>query len=113
MAKFRRSVRVELMRQTKLLHDQGWSQRAIAKHLQVAQPTICQWLKVIAEPRTLQERIAWKIRAELVCCDIYQRMEDVYNEKDDTAWRALRHSSDYHDICFYGEWSARLAEEAK
>lgn len=57
-----------------------------------------------------QERIAAKIRAELVCCDIYARME-ACDAAGDEEWMLLRHSSDYHAICFYGEWAARLAEQ--
>ncbi len=50
----------------------------------------------IAEERA---RIAYRIRAELVCCDVYER--DSYTE------RAGRE----HPICFWGEAAARIAEE--
>lgn len=53
------------------------------------------------------------IRDELVCCDIYQRLQDLYTEdgKPTYAYRTLRNSHEYHDICYYGEWSARIVEK--
>jgi hypothetical protein len=51
----------------------------------------------IAE-RDLRARIAYRIRAELVCCDIYERDHDT-----DRAGRT-------HAICFWGEAGARIAE---
>ena len=53
---------------------------------------------------------AAQIRNQLVCCDIYQRLHDLFG-RDAHAYRELRQSNDYHDICFYGEWSARIVEE--
>lgn len=97
-----------LIARARQMHEQqNMSQRAIAEKLGVSQPTISNWLR----RRTPQERVAEKIRAELVCCDIYQRMEDAYDPEDDSGYRALRHSRDYHDMCFYGEWAARTAEQ--
>lgn len=91
------------------MQAQGMTQRVIAQLLGVSQPTVSDWVRRVS----LQEKIAAKIRAELVCCDIYQRMEDAYDPEDDTAWKTLRHGMDYHDICFFGEWSARIAEAVK
>lgn len=108
-----RDQRIELARQAHLLRAQRRTQREIADALGVSQPTVCNWLKRPPSGLTARGRIAEKIRAELVCCDIYQRMEDVNNPEDDSAWKALRHSRDYHDICFFGEWAARIAEQAK
>lgn len=102
--------RLELMQKARILTErQGLSQRVIATMLGVSQPTICQWLQR-GDLGTIQQQVAEKIRAELVCCDIYQRMEDAYDPEDDSGWKLLRHSRDYHDICFYGEWAARIAE---
>lgn len=55
-----------------------------------------------------RDSAAEAIRDELVCCDIYQRLQDISG--DETAWRELRRSHDYHVTCFFGEWSARIAE---
>ncbi len=102
--------RTELIHRAKIMYyQQKMTQRDIAAALKVSQPTVSDWVRRVS----LQEKIAQRIRAQLVCCEIYQRMEDAYDPEDDTAWKELRHSRDYHDICFYGEWAARLAEEVK
>lgn len=49
--------------------------------------------------RGLRASIAYRIRAELVCCDVYERDHDT-----DRAGRT-------HPICFWGEAAARIAEE--
>lgn len=63
---------------------------------------------------------AEQIRSELVCCDIHQRVENAYtearaatggHEEGIAAQRAIMRSPDYHAICHYGEWSARIVEE--
>lgn len=99
--------RRELIRQALELSDAGLSQLKIAQRLDVAQPTVHNWLRRYKP--TLQQKIGAVIRAELVCCDIYQRMENV--KDDPVAWKELRHGADYHAPCFYGEWSARIAEK--
>lgn len=50
---------------------------------------------------------AAKIRAEMVCCDVYDQLARFFDEAE---YRALRRSSNYHGICHYGEWAARLVE---
>lgn len=66
------------------------------------------------------QEIADLIRAEMVCCDIYQRMESVWKSpgtrgtpQEREQWRALKKSHEYHDICYFGEWAAQLAERGK
>lgn len=49
--------------------------------------------------RETRARIAYRIRAELVCCDVYERDHDT-----ERAGRT-------HGICFWGEASARIAED--
>lgn len=49
--------------------------------------------------RECAERIAYNIRAELVCCDAYDRFE--YSEQAEEIG---------HGLCYWGEASARLAE---
>lgn len=49
---------------------------------------------------------AERIRDELVCCDIYARLEAT---RDEVAHRAIRRSPEYHAICHYGEWAAQIA----
>lgn len=75
--------------------------------------------KLMSAERELRQCIAEDIRSELVCCDIYQRMEGAYrdatgvtggHEEGMAAMSRIMRSSDYHDICHYGEWSARIAQ---
>lgn len=103
-------TRVPLMGQAKALHDQGLTQRQIADQLSVSQPTVCVWLRKV-RAGTPQERAATKIRAELVCCEIFGQMEALYGDLE--AQAQLRKSKAYHAICYYGEWAARLAEQTK
>jgi hypothetical protein len=51
-------------------------------------------------------QIAYRIRAELVCCQIYGRVHDT---GELTLKQALK-SRDWHDLCYWGEASARIAE---
>lgn len=53
--------------------------------------------------RQLRARIAYRIRAELVCCDIFER-----SHRDGTAELI---SEGPHSICFWGEAAARIAED--
>jgi hypothetical protein len=54
--------------------------------------------------RDLRAAIAYRIRAELVCCQIFEQTHDT------PAWE--RASQGRHSICYWGEVSARIAEEA-
>lgn len=91
------------------LHLKKVTQYAIAAQLGVSQPTVHMWLKKYGPHKvTVQELVAQRIREDMVCCDIYERMGKL--EPNGVEWRAVKRSSDYHDICFYGEWSARIAE---
>lgn len=58
------------------------------------------------------------IRGELVCCDIFHRMEALVppwdpkpKKRDWSAWKELKKSHDYHDLCFFGEWAAVIVEK--
>lgn len=64
-------------------------------------------------------RKAMEIRAELVCCDIYQRLVDCWkaNDSDPAVRKAARvaekelfASTEYHAICHWGEVAARIVE---
>ncbi|MGW4825020.1 hypothetical protein ACWEP4_40460 [Streptomyces sp. NPDC004227] len=55
----------------------------------------------------VQAEAADRIRRELVCCDLYARVNDA---GELTFEQALK-SRDWHDLCYWGEASARLAEE--
>lgn len=55
---------------------------------------------------TVQEAVAGRIRAELVCCDIYARVND---QDEMTLFEAMT-LTDYHDVCYWAEASARIAE---
>lgn len=79
---------------------------------------------LIADTRA---RIAYLIRAELVCCDIYEKVAGPFDAMDEghhsvaehkasriafrERRRAARADGSWHHICYYGEWSARLALE--
>lgn len=89
----------------------GTTQQQIADQFGISQATVHGWLKRFGPVKlTMQQQIVEQIRAELVCCDIYQRFMDA---GDAAKQRELKAGSDWHDICFYGEWSARIAEGVK
>lgn len=91
------------------MSQDGFSQRAIASQFGVSQPTVSHWLRSIVPP--VQGRVAAEIRAELVCCDIFEQMDTVFG--DVLAQQRLRESKAYHDICYFGEWAARIAEKVQ
>ena len=47
-----------------------------------------------------------RIRAELVCCNIYERVNDL----KELTLKSAQASQDWHDLCYWGEASARIAE---
>lgn len=109
---FSAAQRMELTRQARILQSQDFNQRQIAEQLGVSQPTVSNWLKKRRD-KSPQELIAEKIRAELVCCDISQQMAAIRGDLEAT--QKLRESKAYrgHEMCYYGEWAARLAEQHK
>lgn len=108
-----RQDRAELVAAAKQMSAAGWTQRRIANQLLVSQPTVSYWLAQVKRLDTAQQRVADEIRGELVCCDIYERMEAVSSAATKAQWAALRDSDDFHDICFFGEWAARIAERTQ
>lgn len=52
----------------------------------------------VRERARYRQHLAWQIRAELVCCDVYER--DHGTERAGTR----------HAICFWGEAAARIVE---
>lgn len=52
----------------------------------------------------LRDQIAEQIRAELVCCDIYKRM----NAQHKPGYPC--HDGNYHETCYWGEAGAQIAE---
>ena len=100
--------RLKMIQRAVELNETGMTQARIAEEIGVAQSTICNWM--YRHRPTVPQHIADEIRRELVCCNIYERMEAVYADR--AAWNELRHSTDYHDICYFGEWAARIAEKA-
>jgi IS30 family transposase len=105
--KMRHPERSELIRRALEMHSRGISQREIARVLDLSRGTISVWMRRHGD--TPQRRIAAEIRRALVCCNIYERLSALVGDTE--TWKALRHSNHYHDICFYGEWSARIAEK--
>lgn len=61
---------------------------------------------VDAEPMYLGDAIAERIRNELVCCNIYER---VHGTREMTLRQAMN-SKSWHDLCFWGEAAAQIAE---
>lgn len=56
-------------------------------------------------------RIAHRIRAELVCCDIFQQVQ---RDKQDGVPNAIGRAmlkGNWHDLCYWGEAAALIAEE--
>lgn len=53
--------------------------------------------------------IAAEIRNEMVCCDTYDQLEAAGFQMAD--YRELKRESNYHAICHYGEWAARIVEK--
>lgn len=68
-----------------------------------------------------RDKIAYHVRAELVCCDLYEQVNSARPEQflmTDDAWDALGVESvanllglDFHDICHWGGYAAALAEQ--
>lgn len=67
-----------------------------------------------------RDKVAYYITAELVCCDIFQRMEAAGRLDDSKGvsardpegeWFKLRHGPNYHPMCRYGGWAASLAKQ--
>lgn len=61
--------------------------------------------------RTVQQKIAAVIRRELVCCNIFQRVQYHPVEKRTEVVRMLKRLGSFHDLCYWGEAAARLAED--
>jgi hypothetical protein len=51
--------------------------------------------------------IANDIRAELVCCDIYERLHKILDDSGDEVTDA---NTGGHQICYWGEVAAQIAE---
>ena len=65
-----------------------------------------------------RDKIAYHITAELVCCDIYERLERAYlamvpDKRERITPRDLadRLGMHFHHLCYYGAWAASLAKE--
>lgn len=70
------------------------------------------------ERGAVQTMVAERIRAELVCCDIYERIQQTVaemkrrgtsNPERAAIANAILHN-EWHDLCYWGEASARIAE---
>jgi predicted transcriptional regulator len=104
--------RAAARREALLMAETGMSQVEIAKHFDVNQSVIHVWLrKERGEEHYMALRAAAKIREKLVCCDIFEQMEELRG--DLLAQQRLRESKAYHDICYFGEWAARIASDVR
>ena len=66
--------------------------------------------------KELRAKIAYDIRADLVCCDMYDQVQKVaaeYRARGQQLWNPTVEIWDYndHQICHWGECAARIAEE--
>lgn len=72
-------------------------------------------LAIRAVRREMGAKIAYRIRAELVCCDLYERMQPLLPTGPGSVLSAEeiaeRNGLRFHDLCYWGEAAARLAEE--
>lgn len=92
--------------------EAGMTQAQIGKRFNVNQSVVHHWLRrERGDSHYIAMRGAAKIRAELVCCDIFEQMCAVHG--DVLAQQRLRESKAYHDICYFGEWAARIAEQVQ
>lgn len=66
--------------------------------------------------KELRAKIAYDIRAELVCCNIYERLAPKRAEIDEQqpgwgeTYSELLDAIGDHDLCYWGEVAARIAE---
>lgn len=61
-----------------------------------------------------REKASYRIEAELVCCDIFKKVSEAYDERG-----LYRHTkprdvadliqADWHTICYFGGWAAHIA----
>lgn len=54
------------------------------------------------EQQAAGRQIAYRIRAELVCCKVFQRVQD--------GELSMGRMGGSHDLCYWGEAAARIAE---
>lgn len=75
--------------------------------------------KLVAE--TASRHLAYRLREELVCCDIFEKIKRGAAEaesqgtppgygKQTAIGNAIMHN-EWHDLCYWGEAAARLVEE--
>lgn len=65
------------------------------------------------EEKALRAKIANDIRADLVCCNMYdtvQEVDKVLRGRNIRVWEPETVIRDYHAICHWGECAARIAE---
>lgn len=66
----------------------------------------------------IQDDVAYRIRAELVCCDIYDRIQEQAKRLEQEGHPDGHQSAigraiiakDWHDLCYWGEAAAQIAE---
>lgn len=71
-----------------------------------------------AASRTTRQAVAQEIEAELVCCDLYERVDEylqAHPEDIQVNYRELarRAGADYHSICHWGGYAAAIAREGR
>lgn len=59
------------------------------------------------KPGHLGDAIAYRIEAEIVCCRIYERV----NEDRELTLAQAKRSPGWHDLCYWGEAAAQLARQ--
>lgn len=65
------------------------------------------------EEKALRAKIAYDIRADLVCCNMYDQVQEEAKLRDPDGiglWQPEDSMDNYHAICHWGECAARVAE---
>lgn len=62
-----------------------------------------------AEEQKIRAQIAYDIRADLVCCDMYDKVQEYAKEKGYPDYLELEAIPGYHGICHWAEAAARIA----
>lgn len=64
----------------------------------------------VEEEKALRAKIAYDIRAELVCCDMYDKVVEYSKSLGHPDYLHFEDIPGYHGICHWGECAARIVE---
>lgn len=102
-------VNEDLEEAYRMMYDPDWGNDEWKRFLMYDGPSKNEIKEI---EKSIRAQIAHEIRAELVCCDEYDRVQaaklEAKHENRPFNYTDLR---DYHAICHWGEASARIAED--